>query len=159
MTSGDADHRRLAAAIASRKKQLRLQWEEIAEAAGITSAHLRKFRSGETGLRPATQAGLETALAWQAGAFDRIKAGEQPVPLQHEQAAAEAKAPASPPPQGDRQTLLRVVDGGAVSFTAPRGASEEHIQEMANRIAEFARQLNEEYGYTATGGDQESKRQ
>lgn len=143
--SGDAAPQRLADAIEARKRQLRLQWTEIAEGAGITDAQLRKFRNGTTGIRKSTQDGLERMLGWKPGAFDRIRAGLDPESLDDSGAAAEAKAAVdrNDDPGGSR---LHLTNFGAAIFQYPPRASEEERQKILRRIEEEAAKIAAEYG-------------
>lgn len=63
-----------------RRLALHLKWDEVAGAAGITAAFLRKIRSG-VGARPLTIAKVEAALNWAPGSIDAILAGGDPVDL------------------------------------------------------------------------------
>jgi len=73
---------KLAHVMNERRVELRMRWDEIATAAKITTAHLRKFRSGEAGVSDLTKARLEDALGWQPGSVDALLAGGNPTPAQ-----------------------------------------------------------------------------
>lgn len=64
-----------------RRLALHLKWDDVAEAAGITAAFLRKIRAG-TGARPLTMAKLEAALNWAPGSINAILAGREPTDLE-----------------------------------------------------------------------------
>ncbi|MFC4006534.1 hypothetical protein ACFOY2_04835 [Nonomuraea purpurea] len=70
----------LANLMEQRRLALRLEWNEVAEAAGISAAFLRKIRSG-TGAGPLTIAKLEAALNWAPGSIDAIRAGGEAADL------------------------------------------------------------------------------
>jgi transcriptional regulator with XRE-family HTH domain len=72
---------RLDEAMRQRRVQLGLSWEDIAAAADITSAHLRRIRTGQYLPRDTTAAKLERAFRWSAGSIDAVLAGGEPTPL------------------------------------------------------------------------------
>ncbi|WP_144070250.1 hypothetical protein [Nonomuraea indica] len=75
------DHaNRLAKLMETRRLALHLMWEDVAQAAGITTAFLRKIRSG-AGARPLTKAKLEAVLQWAPGSIDAILEGGDPTDL------------------------------------------------------------------------------
>lgn len=71
----------LAALMEQRRKTLRLQWEEIAARAQISTTHLRRFRNGGAGISDIVEARLEEALQWAPGSIQRTLAGGNPTPL------------------------------------------------------------------------------
>ncbi|MEV6035958.1 hypothetical protein AB0L65_32715 [Nonomuraea sp. NPDC052116] len=75
-----------------RRIALHLRWDDVAEAAGISAAFLRKIRSG-TGARPLTMAKLEAALNWAPGSIDAILAGGEPADFE---ASVASRAPVGP---------------------------------------------------------------
>lgn len=105
----------LAAAMEQRRIDLRLRWEEIAAMAGISTAHLRKFRRGEGGLGAVATARLEEALEWAPGSLRSIESGLDPLPLQRNAtvrpSTVEAKAivPSGPAPE-PRQVAGRTIE-------------------------------------------------
>jgi hypothetical protein len=70
---------RLARLMDERREELGLHWNEVAEDAGITKEGLRSVRFEVRQIRPKTKRGLERALDWDAGSFDRILEGGDPV--------------------------------------------------------------------------------
>lgn len=73
------DH--LARLMDQRRVDLRLQWGEVAQAAKVSTAHLRKFRKGEVAISVLAAARLEQALGWTRGSMQRVlDAGELPIP-------------------------------------------------------------------------------
>lgn len=55
-----------------RRLQLRMRWDDIARAAEITPAFLRKIRNGESQASALTKARLEDVLQWKQGTIDAI---------------------------------------------------------------------------------------
>lgn len=98
----EAARERLAAEMDRRRIALRLRWEEIAAMAGITTAHLRKFRRGDAGLGAIVEAKAEEALQWEPGSFRRLEAGLEPIPRDIASSStldtAETKAAVPPEP-------------------------------------------------------------
>lgn len=52
---------------------LRMRWDDIARAAEITPAFLRKIRNGEAQASTLTKARLEDVLQWQPGTIDTLQ--------------------------------------------------------------------------------------
>ncbi|MEV7013484.1 hypothetical protein [Streptosporangium sp. NPDC051022] len=76
----ESAHLRLADAMDTRRKELRLRWEEIAERAEISGTHLRRIRRGESGFTDVVEARLEEALRWSPGSIEAALKGEEPTP-------------------------------------------------------------------------------
>ncbi|MGI5155759.1 helix-turn-helix domain-containing protein [Microbispora sp. CA-102843] len=68
-------------ALESRAEQLRLTWDAVADRAGMSVAHLRRIRKGETPITSQMAAGLEEALKLQPGSIDALLAGGAITPL------------------------------------------------------------------------------
>ncbi|RCG27240.1 hypothetical protein DQ384_26340 [Sphaerisporangium album] len=62
-----------------RRKQLRRQWEDIADHASISATHLRRFRRGQAGVSAIVEARLEEALLWAPGSIKLVLAGQEPI--------------------------------------------------------------------------------
>lgn len=71
-------HERLADELNRRRLELRLQWTDIAKAAGITDKALRAMRRGEYGPSELTQIRLDEALRWRPGSVAAVLGGGQP---------------------------------------------------------------------------------
>jgi transcriptional regulator with XRE-family HTH domain len=71
-------NRRLAERLNQRRIVLRLQWQEVADRAGISAAHLRNFRNGQGTLGDLAKASLEDALRWKRGSIDAVLQGGEP---------------------------------------------------------------------------------
>lgn len=85
--------RRLAALMDERRTKLRLTWQEVAERGGVSLRALANARTGDSEIRPLTQAGIEAGLSWGQGSVERVLAGDDPVLL-----AAVVSAPRAAPP-------------------------------------------------------------
>lgn len=72
---------RLSRLMGSRRADLRLQWSEVAERAGLTREGLLNIRKGTGDIRPLSKRGIEDALQWASGSVDAILAGGEPSPL------------------------------------------------------------------------------
>lgn len=84
----ERDHvQRLADLMDQRRVALRLRWEDVADAAGISTAFLRKIRSG-TAASPLTLAKLESALEWAPGSIGAILDGGTPTEASSPHAAS-----------------------------------------------------------------------
>ncbi|MBO4275090.1 helix-turn-helix domain-containing protein [Microbispora triticiradicis] len=70
----------LDAAMDSRRLELGLSWDDLANRAGVSTAFLREYRKGRKGARDLTKALLEEALKWKRGSLDVVAAGGQPEP-------------------------------------------------------------------------------
>src|ERR1017187_678062 len=66
------DHRRL---------ELRLRWQDVATAGGISLKALHSVRTGNAGIAAPTRGGIEDGLRWQSGSVDSILEGGDPTPL------------------------------------------------------------------------------
>ena len=62
----------------SRRRDLRLKWDEVAARAGIHRETLRQIRIGKGDIRPLSATGIEDALQWEHGSIDRILNGGEP---------------------------------------------------------------------------------
>lgn len=66
----------------ARRRELRLRWRDVADAAGISYETLRTIRRGHyDGMRPLTETGIEQALRWAPGSIATILAGGAPPPI------------------------------------------------------------------------------
>ncbi|MFI7642422.1 hypothetical protein [Nonomuraea sp. NPDC049400] len=79
MTTDQQPRERLTARMETRRVALRLQWGEVATRAGMSTAHLRRIRNGESPLTPLMQSALEDALQWARGSIGAILEGGDPV--------------------------------------------------------------------------------
>jgi transcriptional regulator with XRE-family HTH domain len=78
-SSGRAPARaRLAELMDSRRRDLRLTWDEVAARAGIHRETLRQIRIGKGDIRPLSATGIEDALQWEHGSIDGILEGGEP---------------------------------------------------------------------------------
>jgi hypothetical protein len=79
MTTHPSSSRRLADKLNQRRIALRLEWKDVADRTGVSTAHLRNFRNGQGTLSDLRKANLEDALQWQQGSIDRISQGGEPI--------------------------------------------------------------------------------
>lgn len=79
MPAQSSAHARLAELMNKRRIERRMLWDEIAESAEISTAHLRKIRTGEAKASELTEANIEAALKWERGSIERILRGGDPV--------------------------------------------------------------------------------
>lgn len=68
----------------SRRRDLRLTWDEVAARAGINRETLRQIRIGSGEIRALSVTGIEDALEWERGSIDAILADGEPTPLETE---------------------------------------------------------------------------
>jgi hypothetical protein len=71
---------RLARLMDERRRELRLRWQDVAEAGGISLKTLHNVRVGGDGIAPLTERGIETGLRWETGSIGAVLAGGDPVP-------------------------------------------------------------------------------
>jgi hypothetical protein len=101
MTEQDANRKRLAHLMDERRIDLRMQWSDVADAIGISVAHLRRIRSGHASLTFKVTRGIDQALRWRNGSTMQIMEGGEPDPLPEAHAASA--------PSGNARAPLRVV--------------------------------------------------
>lgn len=75
---------RLARLLDERREELGLEWNEVAQIAGITKEGLRTARLGPSVPRAKTKRGIERALRLRVGAFDEALGGGELTPLPDE---------------------------------------------------------------------------
>lgn len=75
---------RLARLLDERREELGLEWNEVAQTAGITKEGLRVARFGPSVPRAKTKRGIERALRLRVGAFDDALDGGELTPLPDE---------------------------------------------------------------------------
>lgn len=90
----------LAAAMETRRAELRIKWQDVARRADISIATLGRVRRDEGDLTTDTKYGLEEALRWTRGSIDAVLAGGAPTaresvlapaPARHEWSAEERR--------------------------------------------------------------------
>lgn len=72
---------RLSKAMEQRRIELRMAWQDVAKAAGLSVAGVGAIRRGERDPLPLTRGKLEDALQWQAGSIEAVLAGGEPTPI------------------------------------------------------------------------------
>ena len=80
MTIAPEARQRLARLMDERRRDLRLRWQDVAEAGGISLKTLHSVRTGEAGIAPLTERGIEAGLRWEGGTVEIILGGGDPVP-------------------------------------------------------------------------------
>ncbi|MGI5161449.1 hypothetical protein [Microbispora sp. CA-102843] len=81
MTPDDQARSRLSTAMNDRRVELRLKWNQVAQRAGISIAHLARIRGNEGPLTDLAKSSLETALEWPRGTIDQfLQSGEIKTP-------------------------------------------------------------------------------
>jgi hypothetical protein len=91
--------KRLDEAMNARRLELRLNWRQVSEAAGISYTALRAIRKGEYRPTELTARGLDEALRWRPGSTLALLDGGAPTPIE------EAEPPAPSTEEGS--TTLR----------------------------------------------------
>jgi hypothetical protein len=76
----DAERQRLADFMEDRRADLRLRWEDVAAAGGISVKALHDVRNGTGRPRRNTLRGIDAGLQWEPGSAERILAGGGPRP-------------------------------------------------------------------------------
>lgn len=80
MPSTSEPRRELGSRMESRRRELRLRWQDVAEAGRVSLRALQSARTGEAEIRPLTQRGIEDGLQWPAGYIQDFLDGKNPVP-------------------------------------------------------------------------------
>lgn len=94
--------KQLDAALNRRRIHLRMNWREVADAAGISYTALRAIRRGEYRPTELTARGLDEALQWTSGSVYAILDGSPPEALED----ASSEPPPSPHPSMTAPPLL-----------------------------------------------------
>lgn len=74
-------YERLDQAMNRRRLELRLNWRELADAAGISYTALRAIRRGDYRPTELTARALDEALQWELGSVQAVLNGDEPTPL------------------------------------------------------------------------------
>ncbi|MEV8245001.1 helix-turn-helix transcriptional regulator [Streptomyces rochei] len=100
----------LDAAMNERRLQLRMNWQQVAETAGISYTALRAIRRGDYRPTELTSHRLDDALQWEPGSVQAVMRGEPP--RSREDRAGSPPTPATSPTPAlspDQETVRRVV--------------------------------------------------
>jgi len=73
---------RLAGRMEDRRIELRLRWQDVAEAGGLSLKTLHSVRTGSAGIAPLTERGIDQGLQWESGSVRSIIGGGEPRPAQ-----------------------------------------------------------------------------
>jgi transcriptional regulator with XRE-family HTH domain len=109
-----------------RRDELGLTWEDVARAAGMVPANLRRIRRGEGELTEAAAGGIETALSWAPGSVASIAGGK--LPIAHDK-----------PQVAHRRPL-----GRGLGFLIPDEPSEQRQMTVKDICAELVRMSRQE---------------
>lgn len=91
MPDASGERAALAAAMETRRADLRIKWQDVARRADISIATLGRVRRGEGDLTTDTKYGLEDALRWTRGSIDAVLAGGTPTARESNPAPAAAR--------------------------------------------------------------------
>lgn len=131
----ERDHvQRLADLMDQRRVALRLRWEDVADEAGISTAFLRKIRSGQTA-SPLTLAKLETALGWAPGSISAILGGGVPT---------EAAPPTHAAPAGSAGRPATAEEAEAAIRELARAVSPERLRAILTEAARQERRFEDD---------------
>jgi DNA-binding XRE family transcriptional regulator len=125
-----------------RREDLRLYWEDVAKAAGVTDQTLRDIRSGKSNPRALTRRGIEAALRWERGSIDAILAGGDPTPLSGNAVQSERAEPGSAQPAFDTPRSI------PAPWIATALANEGIDPDALRPFLGLLRALGERSGYT-----------
>jgi hypothetical protein len=159
---------RLAGAMDARRRELRLRWQDVAKAGGISLKTLHSVRTGSSGIAALTERGIEDGLQWAGGSVRAIAAGGDPAP--RSVSPPEGRLPILDDPdeegllpylQGVRDVLAAAVARhgtgftGAQAFADPREAMWWDTVPMTapqkERLIARTRRLSAEHGGTSQG--------
>lgn len=79
-----APHEQLDAAMNDRRLELRMTWNDLAKAAGISDVTLRAIRRGDNRPSPLTSRRIEDALHWKRSSIDLILSGGEARPAEED---------------------------------------------------------------------------
>lgn len=103
-------HERLNAAMNERRLRLRMNWREVATAAGVSYEALRAIRRGDYRPTELTARGLDEALQWTPGSTLSILGGGDPVPIEEASSATtEASTSDLPPLEQELELAQRLL--------------------------------------------------
>lgn len=102
---------RLDQAMNRRRLELRMNWRELAEAAGISYTALRAIRRGEYRPTELTAQDLDAALQWAPGSVHAVLDGRDPSPLEEraKPEPAEAGAAVTSPLEQELELAARLM--------------------------------------------------
>jgi transcriptional regulator with XRE-family HTH domain len=131
--------KRLDEAMNRRRLELRMNWRQVAEAAGISYTAIRAIRRGDYQPTELTARGIDDALRWVHGSVLAVLAGGEPTPIEAQAAEAarraalreEATAAAAESTLPLRD--IELVEELALSAAEKVGLSPEHAREAFRR--------------------------
>lgn len=124
--------KRLADVMNQRRRQLRMQWIDVAERAGMGVQNLLRIRTGQIGISEKAADGIDDALGWEPGSVEKILNGGKPTPLGGN--TAEGKPSGAGADESDLSALFAEIEH-----------LNEEIQTRARRIDEKLSRLQEAF--------------
>ncbi|MFD9948156.1 hypothetical protein ACFWYW_19795 [Nonomuraea sp. NPDC059023] len=122
---------RLTAQMDGRRVALRMQWDEVASLAGMSTAHLRRIRKNETAITPLMKAGLEAALRWEQGSVDTVLTGGDPTPLPSAAPGSGPLTQLAAPPEVGLQTEIEQLRDEIAQLAETVSPDVRHLVERA----------------------------
>ncbi|MEU6491134.1 helix-turn-helix domain-containing protein [Streptomyces sp. NPDC046984] len=106
-----------------RRLELRMNWRQVADAAGISYTALRAIRRGEYRPTELTARGLDEALRWAPDSLMRVLEGGAPTPIEQQHEGARVDATEEAP------------------LTRTGGATEQELELLRRAITALAKEL------------------
>ena len=100
-TTAPANRERLAKLMDDRRRELRLNWQQVSELGGIPIKTLHAVRTGTRAIRDTTQSAIEDGLRWERGSVEVILGGGDPAPLRQAVTAVPLRPLVLTPPGPD----------------------------------------------------------
>ncbi|MFJ5156371.1 helix-turn-helix domain-containing protein [Streptomyces sp. NPDC088353] len=129
-------HERLGEAMNQRRLALRMNWREVAQAAGISYEALRAIRRGDYKPTELTARGLDEALQWEHGSVVAVLRGDDPTPAGAQTASPEGGHPGARDARPEAELSSRELDilqGLIASTVETLGLSPEEAEEAFRR--------------------------
>lgn len=77
----EPEREQLAGEMEARRRELRVNWTEVARRAGMSPQNLLRIRNGEISVTDDAADGIDEALYWEQGSVAAVLAGRGPTPL------------------------------------------------------------------------------
>jgi len=134
--SDENDYRRdLARRMEERRVELRLYWEDVARAGGVSLRALHSARNGDREIRPLTQRGIEDGLQWPAGYIYAVLRGKTPPGPDVGDARPPAPASARPEPEAPEDVRLPRDVAAQMEDVALRSIAPEILAQVQGELA------------------------
>lgn len=136
-------HERLNEAMNARRRELRMQWNQLAAAAGVSAEALRAIRRGDYSPSDLTALRLDEAFQWEPGSVERILATPPESEVTTPSTAAEAKVPAVEDEEDeiDWETFVpqTAAEKALVAlYRASQRSLERRLDELSERVDRIA---------------------